>query len=103
MWTSAETPAATGARPEWPAAAGAGLRRGARRQRQPVTARPRPRRGRKVLRTAVSAAVVAAAFGFALPHFASYRSAWASLQAMTWFYAVLVGVAAAAAWPRTGS
>jgi hypothetical protein len=36
------------------------------------------------------------AFGFALPHFASYRSVWASLQAMTWLYAVLVGVAAAA-------
>jgi len=40
--------------------------------------------------------VVAAAFGFALPHFASYRSVWASLQAMTWVYIVLVGVAAAA-------
>jgi putative heme transporter len=49
-----------------------------------------------VLRTAVSAAVVAAAFGFALPHFASYRSVWASLQAMTWVYVVLVCVAAAA-------
>jgi hypothetical protein len=43
-----------------------------------------------------SAAVVAAAFGFALPHIASYRSVWASLQAMTWPYAVLIGVAAAA-------
>jgi putative heme transporter len=96
MWRSAETPAATVTRPEWPAAVGAGPRRGVRLQRQPVTARPRPQRGRGVLRTAVSAAVVAAAFGFALPHFASYRSVWASLQAMTWFYAVLIGVAAAA-------
>jgi hypothetical protein len=43
-----------------------------------------------------SAAVVAAAFGFALPHIASYRSVWASLQAMTWPYAVLISVAAAA-------
>ena len=96
MRTNAEPPAATGTRPEWPAAAGAGPRRGARRQRQPVIARTRPRRGRKVLRTAASAAVVAAAFGFALPHIASYRSVWASLQAMTWPYAVLIGVAAAA-------
>jgi putative heme transporter len=44
----------------------------------------------------VSAALIAAAFGFALPHFASYHSVWASLQAMTWPYVVLVGVAAAA-------
>jgi uncharacterized protein (TIRG00374 family) len=49
-----------------------------------------------VLRTAVSAAVVAAAFGFALPHFASYHSVWASLQTMTWVYVVLIGIAAAA-------
>jgi putative heme transporter len=44
----------------------------------------------------VSAALVAAAFGFALPRFASYHSVWASLQAMTWPYALLIGVAAAA-------
>jgi uncharacterized protein (TIRG00374 family) len=49
-----------------------------------------------VLRTAVSAAVVAAAFGFALPHFASYHSVWASLRAMTWVYVVLIGIAATA-------
>jgi putative heme transporter len=49
-----------------------------------------------MLRTAVSLAVVAAAFGFALPRFASYRSVWDSLQAMTWPDAALVGVAAAA-------
>jgi putative heme transporter len=61
-----------------------------------VTAGPRFRRGRKILRTAVSAAVVAAAFGFALPRFASYHSVWASLQAMTWPYTLLVGVAAVA-------
>jgi len=40
--------------------------------------------------------VVAAVFGFALPHFASYRSVWASLHAMTWLYVLLVGVTAAA-------
>ena len=61
-----------------------------------MTAGPRFRRGRKILRTAVSAAIVAAAFGFALPRFASYHSVWASLQAMTWPYALLVGVAAVA-------
>jgi putative heme transporter len=44
----------------------------------------------------ISAAVVAAAFGLALPRFASYHSVWASLQAMTWVHAVFVGTAAAA-------
>jgi uncharacterized protein (TIRG00374 family) len=62
--------------------------------RQPVTAVPRPRHGRKVLRTAVSAALVAAVFGFALPHFASYHSVWASLQSMTWPHLLLVAAAA---------
>jgi len=60
-----------------------------------VTARL-PRRGRKILRTAVSAAVIAAAFGFAIPRFASYRSVWGSLQAMTWLSVLLIGIAAAA-------
>jgi putative heme transporter len=49
-----------------------------------------------VLRTAVPAALVAATFGFALPHFASYHSVWASLQAMAWPQALLVAAAAAA-------
>jgi putative heme transporter len=60
------------------------------------TATKPPRRGRKVLRGALSVALVVAAFGFALPRFASYHSVWASLQAMTWPYALLIGVAAAA-------
>jgi putative heme transporter len=51
---------------------------------------------RKVLRTAVSAALVAAAFGFVLPHVASYRSVWASVYMMTWLHALLVATAAAA-------
>ena len=55
---------------------------------------PDPRRSRRVLRTVVSAAVVAAIFGFALPRFASYRSAWASMDAMTWQSALLVAAAA---------
>jgi uncharacterized protein (TIRG00374 family) len=48
------------------------------------------------LRTALSAALIAAIFWLGLPHFASYRSAWASLGAMTWPYAVLVGATAVA-------
>ena len=60
------------------------------------TATKPPRRGRKVVRGALSVALVVAAFGFALPRFASYHSVWASLQAMTWPYALLIGVTAAA-------
>ncbi|HJZ25465.1 MAG TPA: hypothetical protein VJ370_04240, partial [Streptosporangiaceae bacterium] len=40
------------------------------------------RPGRKILRTAGSLALVAAIFAFAVPHFASYRSVWASMSAM---------------------
>jgi superfamily II DNA/RNA helicase/uncharacterized membrane protein YbhN (UPF0104 family) len=39
--------------------------------------------GRRVLRTGVAAALVVATFWFAIPHFASYRSVWASIDAMT--------------------
>src|SRR5580704_13840128 len=45
-------------------------------------AEPR-RRSRKILRAALSVALVGAIFGFALPHFASYHSVWDSLRAMT--------------------
>jgi len=62
----------------------------------PVTAGPRARRCRFILRTAVPAALIAAAFGLALPRVASYRAVWASIEAMTWPYALLVGTAAAA-------
>ncbi len=63
--------------------------------------RPRPRRGREIFRTAGSVALVAAIFGFALPHFASYRSVWASMQAMTWAQALLVAAAATASMVST--
>src|SRR5690348_3198414 len=66
------------------------------RQPAPGTAIARPHRARKVLRTVVSVALIAAIFGFALPRFASYRSVWASLDAMTWPQALLVGATAAA-------
>ena len=56
----------------------------------------RPRTGRKVLRTAVSVILIAAAFGFVLPHVASYRSVWATVTLMTWPYALLVATAAVA-------
>ena len=85
---------ATETPPEGPAAVGASPQGGA--PGQPVTGESRPRRARKVLRGAASAALIIAAFGFALPRFASYHSVWASLQAMTWPYALLIGVAAAA-------
>ena len=62
----------------------------------PVTAGPRAWRGRVILRAAVPAALIAAAFGLALPRVASYRAVWASIDAMTWPYALLVGTAAAA-------
>ena len=65
---------------------------------QSSTARPRSGTGRKVLRTAVSAALIGAAFGFVLPHVASYGSVWASLQAMTWPHTLLIAIAAVPAW-----
>ena len=59
------------------------------------------RPGRKILRTAGSLALVAAIFAFAVPHFASYRSVWASMSAMTWAEILLVAVAAAASMVAT--
>ena len=59
----------------------------------PVPARPRP--VRTILRTAVSVAIVAAIFGFALPRFASYRSVQSSMAAMSWPQVLLVAAAAA--------
>jgi uncharacterized membrane protein YbhN (UPF0104 family) len=75
---------------------GIGRSHGAPRQQGLVTATPRLRHGRMVLRAVAPAALVAAAFGFALPHLASYHSVWASMEAMTWPLALLVAAAAAA-------
>jgi putative heme transporter len=74
----------------------AGPGRSGVQQPEPGTASTGPHRARKVLRTVVSVALIAAIFGFALPRFASYRSVWASLDAMTWPQALLVGTTAAA-------
>jgi uncharacterized membrane protein YbhN (UPF0104 family) len=63
--------------------------------RQPAAARPRRRPGRKILRTALPVVLVAVIFGFALPRFSSYGSAWASIGAMTWPQALFVAAAAA--------
>jgi putative heme transporter len=65
-------------------------------QQEAAIAATRPRRARKVVRTVVSVALIAAVFGFALPRFASYRSVWASVEAMTGWQALLVATAAAA-------
>jgi putative heme transporter len=64
--------------------------------RQPGAGPGPPRRARKVLRTVISTALVAAIFAFALPRFASYRSVWASVAAMTGQQALLVAATAAA-------
>ena len=66
-----------------------------------ITGQGRPRSGREIFRTGVSAAVIAAIFGFAVPHFASYRSVWASMGAMTWPQLLLVAAAAAASMVST--
>ena len=63
---------------------------------RPADERARPRTGRKVLRTAVTVILIGAAFGFVLPHVASYRSVWATVQLMTWPYVLLVATAAVA-------
>jgi uncharacterized protein (TIRG00374 family) len=63
--------------------------------------RPRRRSGREIFRTAGSVALAAAIFGFAVPHFASYRSAWASMGMMTWAQALLIAVAAIASMIST--
>ena len=90
MRTIAEPPSVTVPSPGRPADPGIGPDRGT--AQQPATARLRP--ARTILRGAVSAAIVAAIFGFALPRFASYRSVWASLGAMTWPQVLLVAAAA---------
>jgi uncharacterized membrane protein YbhN (UPF0104 family) len=90
MRTIAELPARLGG-PE------AGPVRGDVQRPEPGTAIARPpHRARKVLRIVVSVALAAAVFGFALPRFASYRSVWASLDAMAWPQVLLVGVTAVA-------
>ena len=70
--------------------------RGVPQRTLPAAGAGRFRRGRRMVSTAASAVLVAAIFGFALPHFASYRSVWASVQMMTWPQVLLVVMAAAA-------
>jgi putative heme transporter len=63
---------------------------------QSATAGARSWGSSAILRAAVPAALIAAAFGLALPRVASYRAVWASMDAVTWPYALLVATAAAA-------
>src|ERR1035438_6453194 len=63
--------------------------------------RSRGRQLRTIFRSTGSAVLVVAIFGFALPHFASYRSVWASMQAMPWTQVLLVAVAAVASMATT--
>ncbi|HEX2823936.1 MAG TPA: lysylphosphatidylglycerol synthase domain-containing protein [Streptosporangiaceae bacterium] len=63
--------------------------------------RSRRRQLRTIFRSTGSAVLVVAIFGFALPHFASYRSVWASMQAMPWTQVLLVAVAAVASMATT--
>jgi putative heme transporter len=76
-----------------PAVAGAG--RADPAAPPPAATGPRRRRGRTILRTAVSAVLIAAVFGLALPHLASYRSVWVTIEAMTWAQVLLLGAATA--------
>lgn len=75
---------------------------GISQRNQPRPATGRFRRGRKIVSTAASVVLMAAIFGFALPHIASYRSVWTSVEVMTWPHVLLVVLAAggslAAGW-----
>src|ERR1700691_5806631 len=51
---------------------------------------------RKIVSAVASVVLVAAIFGFALPHVAPYRSVWASIVTMTWPQVLLVVIAALA-------
>jgi superfamily II DNA/RNA helicase/uncharacterized membrane protein YbhN (UPF0104 family) len=56
----------------------------------------RPRSGRRILRAVVAAALIVATFWFAIPHFASYHSVWASVAAMTAGQMLLIAATAVA-------
>jgi uncharacterized membrane protein YbhN (UPF0104 family) len=96
MTATAGSPSASVRSPERLAVSNTGPDRGTV---PPVIARPRP--GREFVRTAASVALAAAIFVFAVPHFASYRSAWASMHAMTWAQVLLVVAAAIASMAAT--
>ena len=102
MTATAGSPPASLPSPQQPAAPGTGPDPG---PVPPATTRPRP--GREFARTAVSAAIAAAIFGFALPRFASYGSVLSTMTAMTWPQALLIAATAAAtmasAWIMTCS
>jgi putative heme transporter len=71
-------------------------RSGISQREQSLPATGRFRRWRRIASTAASVVLVAAIFGFALPHVASYGSVWTSVQVMTWPRVLLVVIAASA-------
>jgi uncharacterized membrane protein YbhN (UPF0104 family) len=99
MTAAAEPSAVAITSPGLLTAPGTGPGRGAGPQQD--TARPRQRNGRRIFRTALPVALVAVIFLLAVPRFASYRSVWASMHAMTWAQAMLVAAAAAASMATT--
>jgi putative heme transporter len=86
----------TGPRPRVTSSRLAGAGRGVAQRKQPAAGAGRFQRGRKIASAAASVVLVAAIFGFALPHFASYGSVWTSVQVMTWPHVLLVVMAAGA-------
>jgi uncharacterized membrane protein YbhN (UPF0104 family) len=88
-----------GALPGRTSAQQAGSGAGVSQLSRPAAAAGRFGRWRKIAGTTASAALVAGIFGFALPHIASYRSVWASVELMTWPQLLLVVIAGAASLP----
>jgi uncharacterized membrane protein YbhN (UPF0104 family) len=72
---------------------------GVSQRSRPAAAAGRFGRWRKIAGTTASAALVAGIFGFALPHIASYRSVWASVELMTGPQLLLVVIAGVASLP----
>jgi uncharacterized membrane protein YbhN (UPF0104 family) len=68
---------------------------------QPQVARTQPRESRRVFRAALPVVLAAVIFLFAVPRFASYRSVWASMHAMSWAQVILIAAAAAASMAST--
>jgi putative heme transporter len=84
----------SGARPGATSARLTGL--GISQREQPAASVGRFRRRRTIVSAVASAVLVAAIFGFALPRVASYRSAWTSVEEMTWPHVLVVVIAAGA-------
>jgi uncharacterized protein (TIRG00374 family) len=94
---SAASPAAL--EPELPASSPVALEPEPSAAGSPAALEPKPASQRhparrRIAAGALSVLIVAAAFGFALPHIASYGGVWASLTAMSWPAILLIAAAA---------